>query len=175
MCIFNNRNKVGEIPMMHSSWCFVSAEFQGRAQPHPKPRVEGLAERSLHFMKENHCIRNTIERHGPGPVVQVNSYPVRARTSYSLGDLVVLKGTSRMGTVQSPGFGVVSQLAVAPSSTPIHGFVADSNGDPSTPAPFYLPVAATSHASSTQHLSPVAESIWVLWVGLGLRLRSHTS
>lgn len=126
-------------------------------------------------MEENQCIRNIIERQSPAPEVQKHSYPAGAGGGDARSLLVVLKGTDRVGAVQAPGFGVMSELAVAPCSTPAHVFVADPDGNPSLPGPLHLPVAAPSHPSSAQHLGPAAEALRVVRVGLGLRARGRPS
>lgn len=62
----------------------------------------------------------------------------------------------------------MAQLAVTPSSTPAHVFVADADGNSSGAAPLHLPVAAASHPGATQHLGPAGEASRVVWVGLRL-------
>ena len=126
-------------------------------------------------MQENHPIWNTVEGQNTSPVVHINSYSVGTGDGYGHSVLVVLEGTGRRGTVQTPGFGVVSQLAVAPGSLPGHAFVTQSHGDPSHSAPFDLPVAAAGHARPTQHLGPAGEAPRVLWVWLGLGPCGHPS
>lgn len=126
-------------------------------------------------MKQNHCFRNIVERQRPSPEVQIHSYSVATGNSDRHTVLVVLKRAGRVGAVQAPGFGVVSQLAVAPSSVPVHAFVADADGNPSGAGPLYLPVAASGNSSSTQHLRPVGEAVRVFGVGLRLGPRGHPS
>lgn len=109
-----------------------------------------------------------VEGQCPSPEVQVHAYPAAAGGADAHALLVVLKRAARVRAVQTPGFGVVAKLAVAPSSTPAHGFVADADGNPSITSPLDLPVAAPSHPSSAQHLGPVAEAMRVVRVGHGL-------
>lgn len=87
----------------------------------------------------------------------------------------MLKQTRRVGAVQTPGLGVVAQLAVTPSSTPAHIFVADADRNSSGAAPLHLPVAAAGHPSAAQHLGPAGEACRVVRVGLRLETRRDLS
>lgn len=118
-------------------------------------------------------LRNVVERQRTPPEVQIHSDPAAGGGGDAGALLVVLEGTGRVRAVQAPRLGVMSELAVAPSSAPAHAFVANADGHASGAAPLHLPVAASGHAGSAQNLGPAAEAGRVVRVRLRLRACGH--
>lgn len=126
-------------------------------------------------MQQDHRTRDIVKRQRSTPKVQIHTYPATAGRRDGHALLIMLKQTRRVGAVQTPGLGVVAQLAVAPSSTPGHVFVADADGNASGAAPLHLPVAAAGHPGAAQHLGPAGEASRVVRVGLRLETRGDLS
>lgn len=126
-------------------------------------------------MQQDHCTRDIVKRQCSSPEVQIHTHPAAAGRRDGHALLIMLKQTRCVGAVQTPGLGVVAQLAVAPSSTSAHVFVADADGNSSGATPLHLPVAAAGHSSAAQHLGPAGEASRVVWVGLSLKTRGDLS
>lgn len=120
-------------------------------------------------------LRNIIERERPRPEVQIHSDPAAGGCGHGHALLVVLEQTGRVGAVQAPRLGVVSELGVAAASAPVHVLIAHADGHPSCAPPLYLPVAASGHTGSAQHLGPAGEARRVFRVGLRVQSRGHRS
>ena len=149
----------------------------------PNPWIEGLSECGGECVQVGQCVRGgSIEGQSSSWPVQIHSYYVGAGGADVYGSEIIIV-TCRVTVVraeQTPGLVIVSKPTVLnPSSfSPVDSFICHSYISPSpnpVPTPLYLPVTAPSQTLSTQHLSTVLKSLWVIRIRLLLSPPCHLS
>lgn len=159
----------------YSKWC----QYPHR-RTNPKPRVEGLSECGLDSVKERHGVwdGHAVKGQSSCPVVQVHSnsgvwVDGRDRSLFT----IMVETASRCRAVQPPGLVISTKPTLITTSSPADPFIRDSYINLHS-GPLYLPVAGfrnTPDTLSTQHLFPVAKSMFMVGIGLDLMAPGHLS
>ena len=141
------------------------------------PWIEGLSECGGECDQVGQCVRGgSIEGQSAGWPVQIHSYSVGAGGGdvYVSGIIIVPGNVTVVRAVQTPGLVIPSKITALNPSSPSDSFICHSYISPS-PTPLYLPVTAPSQTLSTQHLSTVLKSLWVIRIRLLLCPTCHLS
>ncbi len=137
----------------------------------PKPSIDGFSKRGVECVYVCECVcvcvRDTVEGQSTSRPVQIHTYSIRGwRGWYLSAVIIVTDSESLIKTAQIPGHLIESKPAVT-SSFPADIFVCHWYFCPS-PAPFSLPVTASSQTLSTQNLRMVLKSLWMIRIWLQL-------
>ena len=137
----------------------------------PKPRIEGLSERGLDSVEEGHCVRDTVEGQSTCLVIQVNSYSGGLRAWYFSLNIIVSEPITITRALETPGLVIVSKCTIITCSADV--FIWDCCNN--TTSPLNLPVTASRQTLSTQNLTVVGESVWMVRIWLDLACIGHLS
>ena len=140
-----------------------------------KPWIEGLSECGVECVQVGQCVRgDSVEGQSVGWPVQIHSYSVGAGGGdvYSSEVIIVPGRVTVVRAAQTPGLVIVSKPTVITPFSPADSFTCHSYISLS-PTPLYLPVTAPSQILSTQHLSTVLKSLWVIRIRMVLSHMCH--
>ncbi len=143
-----------------------------------KPRIERLSECGLDCVDEDHCVRDAEEGQSSCSVIHKHSYSadiiiIIIKHSYSAADglhretslyIIVSEWVTGARADQTPGLIIISKqtlitVSLLPDALIWHWYKHIST-------PLQLPVTASTHTLSTQHLMIIIKSVWMIRIRL---------
>ncbi len=134
-----------------------------------KPRIERLSECGVDSVNEGHCVRDAVEGQSSCTVIHIHSYSRGDGDLRKLSLCVVVTewvfAVTGRKAIQTPGLIIISKCTFITPSHPADALIWHWYTH-SSPTPLNLPVTASKHTLSTQHLSQTIKSVWMIRIWL---------
>ncbi len=132
-----------------------------------KPRIERLSECGLDCVDEDHCVRDAVEGQSSCTVIHKHCYSTADGLYTEISPYVFTSKWETGGSaVQTPGLIIISKQTLIIPSLPVDALIWHWYEHTSISTPLQLPVTASTHTLSTQHLPPIIKSVWMIRIRL---------